>query len=68
MLDVTPFPGSIRVRFSGQAGANYQVLRSTDLTFWTPQTTITMPVAGVYTYVDNTPPNQAAYYRVLLVP
>jgi hypothetical protein len=44
------------------------VLRSTNLTNWSVLATITMPLAGVYTNADNSPPIPAAYYRAAWVP
>jgi hypothetical protein len=68
MIGVNVAEGAAQVSFAGESGYQYQVLRSTDLSNWSLLNTITMPLAGVYTNADNSPPIPAAYYRAAWVP
>jgi len=68
MIGVNVADGAAQVSFAGESGYQYQVLRSTDLSNWSLLTTITMPLAGVYTNADNSPPIPGAYYRAAWVP
>ncbi len=68
ILGVALVGRTAEVSFAGISGYNYQVLRSTNLTDWTLLNTVTMPSAGVYTSLDNSPPNPTAYYRVSWTP
>ena len=64
----TTTTNTVQMSFAGMSGYHYRVLRSTDLATWSVLTTITMPLSGVYTNVDNSPPASAAYYRTAWVP
>jgi uncharacterized repeat protein (TIGR03803 family) len=68
MLGVTRTGSAMQVSFAGTSGYRYQLLRSTNLTSWSPLTTITMPPSGIYTYLDITGPADKAFYRVAWVP
>jgi hypothetical protein len=68
MLGVTNVNGSIKVRFTGEGGARYQVLRSSDLVTWMALPPITMPASGTYLYTDSAPPTGLAFYRAAWLP
>jgi hypothetical protein len=54
------------VQFSGTAGAQHVIERSTNLTFWSNLTTNAPPAHGVSWFTNNSPPRPAAFYRVRL--
>ena len=56
------------VSFSGVGGYRYEVSLSTDLAHWTALAAIVMPPDGVYTNLDRTPPDSAAFYRAAWLP
>ena len=66
MLAASFSGGSVLVSFSG--ATNYQIFRSTKLANWSLLNTITMPAAGVYTNVDNSPPRAVASHRAAWLP
>jgi uncharacterized repeat protein (TIGR03803 family) len=68
MLSATSAGGGVEVIFSGIAGYEYQLTRSSDLATWSPIATITMPLGGVYTNLDTASPPDHAYYRAAWVP
>jgi uncharacterized repeat protein (TIGR03803 family) len=68
MLGVANVNGSIQVRFAGEAGARYQVLRSSDLVTWIALPPITMPASGTYLYTDTAPTTGLAFYRAAWLP
>ena len=63
--------GTTTVNFTGIAGTQYDVQRSTNLVAWTTLATITAPASGVFSYTDNFSglggPPASAYYRALIV-
>jgi hypothetical protein len=54
------------VRFAGDPGTSYKVLRSTELpgTDWTVVDTITAPSSGLIEYEDTNPPAGSAFYQI----
>ena len=68
MLRAAPVAGGVQVLFSGVAGYQYQLARSWDLTTWTVITSGTMPVGGIYDYLDTFSISDRAYYRADWVP
>ncbi|PYI80003.1 MAG: hypothetical protein DME26_22455, partial [Verrucomicrobia bacterium] len=56
---------SVTVRFAGIPGYKYDVERTTDLASgaWTVLLTTNAPAAGVWIYVDTSPPPGGAFYR-----
>ncbi len=67
MMGVTTSNGMVAASFSGAAGYQYVVQRSIDLTNWITLVTNTIPPEGLATYVDNAPPQAAAFYRTALI-
>jgi len=59
---------TVEVRIAGASNYRYQILRSTDLKNWVVVDAITMPSDGIYTYLDPSPPTQAAFYRTAWTP
>ena len=57
-----------QVTLTGMDGYQYQILCSPDLKNWSVLTTVTMSPTGIYTYTDNNPPPQGAYYRAAWMP
>jgi surface-anchored protein len=56
--------GDIGISFQGIPGRSYQVQRSTDLSSWTPLTTVVAAANGAVTYTDEDPPEPSAFYRL----
>jgi hypothetical protein len=56
--------GRIGVVFQGIPGRSYEIQRSTNLTDWTPLSTITAAANGVVSYIDTSPPPGSAFYRL----
>jgi hypothetical protein len=54
------------VRFAGDPGTTYQVLRSTELpaVSWTVLTTVAAPPSGIIDYEDANPPAGSAFYQI----
>ncbi len=68
VTSLTVVSNTVQVSFVGTSGFHYQVLRSPDLSHWTVLTTVTMPAAQSYTYVEPTPFPVTAFYRAAWVP
>ena len=68
MMDVSLAGATASVRFSGESGSYYQVLRSTNLAAWTVLDTVLMPSDGVFTYPDPEAPQPQSSYRAVWVP
>jgi hypothetical protein len=66
LLALSIMTNSVLMSFAGTGGYQYEVLRSTDLANWTELNTITMPLIGMYTNGDNTPPEPGGYIRWIL--
>jgi hypothetical protein len=64
--EITVSNGAATVVFSGIPGYAYDVQRSDDVNFTTFTVVLTTnaPAGGVFTWVDNTAPPTAAYYRL----
>ena len=65
MLGASVVGTTVRIRFAGQAGYEYSLLSSTNMTDWSIFTTITMPSSGVSTNIDTSPPPGWAFYRAI---
>ena len=65
---ITVANNSVQVIFTGMSGDNYELLRSTNLVNWSVLTNITMNASGVFTNVDNSPPQPAAFYQAVWIP
>ena len=62
---LTPLPGGdMAISFQGIPGRSYQIQRSTDLSNWTPMTTVQAAANGAVTYTDEDPPQPSAFYRL----
>ncbi|HUS35475.1 MAG TPA: GH25 family lysozyme [Verrucomicrobiae bacterium] len=55
---------ALTLHLSGQPGATYYVERSTDLFSWLTISTNVAPSTGLFDYVDPTPPQPAAFYKL----
>gem|GEM_PF-4599926 len=56
--------GSVTTTWAGIPGASYDVQLSTNLSTWTDIWTTNAPTAGVFIFIDPSPPSPAAYYRL----
>jgi hypothetical protein len=58
--------GAVTINFAGIPGYQYQVERSSDSSFTSPEVVLTTnaPSAGLFIYIDNSPPQPTAYYRM----
>lgn len=56
--------GTATINFAGIPGFSYDVERSTNLTSWDVITTLTAGSNGLFTFTDNNPPENSAYYRL----
>jgi len=65
MLGASVVGTTVQIRFAGQAGYEYSLLSSTNMTDWSIFTTITMPSSGVSTNIDTSPPPGWAFYRAI---
>ncbi len=52
------------VQFTGTAGIQYDVLRSTNLSSWSTLTTLTSPPSCQTNYSDPAPPKSGAFYQI----
>lgn len=56
--------GDVGISFQGIPGRTYQIQRSTNLTDWTPLTTVTAAGNGAVDFTDEDPPEGSAFYRL----
>jgi hypothetical protein len=58
--------GAVTINFAGIPGYQYQVQRSSDSSFTSPEVVLTTnaPTAGLFIYTDNTPLQPRGYYRL----
>jgi hypothetical protein len=56
--------GVVSMTFAGIPGYIYDIERSIDLIAWEMIKTITNPETGVFSFTDDSPPPDAAYYRL----
>jgi hypothetical protein len=63
-LSISVFATSNVIQFLATSGAQYDVLRSTDLSSWSALGTVSSPVDGPTSFPDINPPQQAAFYRL----
>jgi Bacterial Ig domain len=58
--------GAVTINFAGIPGYQYEVERSSDASFTSPEVVLTTnaPDAGLFIYTDNSPPQPTAYYRM----
>jgi uncharacterized repeat protein (TIGR03803 family) len=68
MLGINPNGGPWLVIFTGVAGENYELLRSTDFRNWTALTNVVMPFWEQFQFLDTSPPVPQAFYRAAWVP
>jgi hypothetical protein len=62
---ITPISGgAVSVLFAGVPGYAYDVQRSTNMVTWTTLFTTNAPRNGFWIYVDNNPPQPAAFYQI----
>jgi hypothetical protein len=54
----------MNLTLQGKPSQSYLIQRSTDLANWTALTTVTTDATGAATFLDESPPKPAAYYRV----
>jgi len=58
--------GGMEIRFQGIPGRSYQIQRSTDLSTWSSIATVTANSTGGILFVDESPPQPSAFYRLAL--
>jgi uncharacterized repeat protein (TIGR03803 family) len=63
-LRLSVFATSNLVQFAASSGAQYDVLRSIDLSSWSTLGTVTSPVNGQISFPDLNPPQPAGFYRL----
>jgi hypothetical protein len=58
--------GAVTINFAGIPGYQYEVERSSDSSFTSPEVVLTTnaPDAGLFIYTDSDPPQSTAYYRL----
>jgi autotransporter-associated beta strand protein len=63
---ITYSGGAVTINFAGIPGYQYEVERSSDSSFTSPEVVLTTnaPTAGLFIYTDNSPPQPSAYYRM----
>ena len=60
--------GYAQVTFRGASGCHYQILRSSDLKFWTSLESLVMPTTGTYTSTVLPALEGKAFYRAAWIP
>ncbi len=68
LIGVTFAGNAAQVRFAGQGGCRYRLLRSADLVNWQAAFETTMPDAGIAVHSDISRSESNAYYRAVWVP